>query len=26
MYLIVVVNEEFNPQDPDTFPFSFPGL
>lgn len=26
MYLIVVVNEEFNPQDPDTFPFGFPGL
>lgn len=25
-YLIVVVSEEFNPQDPDTFAFDFPGL
>jgi UDP-2-acetamido-2,6-beta-L-arabino-hexul-4-ose reductase len=25
-YLIVVVSEEFNPSDPDTFPFEFPGL
>jgi dTDP-4-dehydrorhamnose 3,5-epimerase-like enzyme len=25
-YLIVVVNEEFNPQDPDTLPYHFPGL
>lgn len=25
-YLIVVVSEEFNPQDPDTLPFTFPGL
>ncbi len=25
-FLIVVVSEEFNPQDPDTLPFSFPGL
>lgn len=25
-YLIVVVSEEFNPKDPDTFAFDFPGL
>jgi dTDP-4-dehydrorhamnose 3,5-epimerase-like enzyme len=25
-YLIVVVSEEFNPQDPDTFAFDFPSL
>jgi dTDP-4-dehydrorhamnose 3,5-epimerase-like enzyme len=25
-YLIVVVSEEFNPQDPDTLPYDFPGL
>lgn len=25
-YLIVVVNEEFHPEDSDTFPFSLPGL
>jgi UDP-2-acetamido-2,6-beta-L-arabino-hexul-4-ose reductase len=25
-YLIVVVSEEFNPSDPDTFPFELPGL
>jgi UDP-2-acetamido-2,6-beta-L-arabino-hexul-4-ose reductase len=25
-YLIVVVSEEFNPNDPDTFPYEFPGL
>jgi UDP-2-acetamido-2,6-beta-L-arabino-hexul-4-ose reductase len=25
-YLIVIVSEEFNPQDPDTFPFDFPGI
>jgi UDP-2-acetamido-2,6-beta-L-arabino-hexul-4-ose reductase len=25
-YLIVVVSEQFNPSDPDTFPFEFPGL
>jgi len=25
-YLIVVVSEEFNPNDPDTFPFEFAGL
>ena len=25
-YLVVVVSEEFNPSDPDTFPFEFPGL
>jgi len=25
-YLIVVVSEEFDPSDPDTLPFDFPGL
>ncbi|HTN72894.1 MAG TPA: WxcM-like domain-containing protein [Methylomirabilota bacterium] len=25
-YLIVVASEEFNPKDPDTFPFDFPAL
>jgi UDP-2-acetamido-2,6-beta-L-arabino-hexul-4-ose reductase len=25
-YLIVVVSEEFNPSDPDTFPYEFSGL
>jgi dTDP-4-dehydrorhamnose 3,5-epimerase-like enzyme len=25
-YLIVAVSEEFNPQDPDTLPYDFPGL
>lgn len=25
-YLIVIVSEEFNPQDPDTLPFDFPGI
>lgn len=25
-YLIVVVSEQFNPKDPDTFPFDFSGL
>jgi dTDP-4-dehydrorhamnose 3,5-epimerase-like enzyme len=25
-YLIVVVSEEFDPSDPDTFPYDFPGI
>jgi UDP-2-acetamido-2,6-beta-L-arabino-hexul-4-ose reductase len=25
-YLIVVVSEQFNPKDPDTFPYNFEGL
>ena len=25
-YLIVVASEDFNPDDPDTFPYDFPGL
>jgi len=25
-YLIVVASEDFDPKDPDTFPFAFPGI